>query len=126
MNSVLLAVIRTVPSVDRTGKDVSFNTLRLDQMGRDVTTFCREHALCRSYFFVWKKRLRESAAGKFLEVQVAELAPSVPGDSGIEVRLQNGRSLVVGRGARIRCESFTGVAGSGGAGDMIGLPTKLT
>jgi hypothetical protein len=30
-----------------------------------------------------------------------------------------------GRGARIRCESFTGVAGSGGAGDMIGLPTRL-
>ena len=64
----------------------------------DVTTFCRERALCRPYFFVWKKRLRESAAGKFLEVQVAEPAPSVPGDSRIEVRLQNGRSLVVGRG----------------------------
>lgn len=66
--------------------------------GLDVTTFCRERALCRPYFFVWKKRLRESAATKFLEVQVAEPAPSVPGDSRIEVRLQNGRSLVVGRG----------------------------
>ena len=54
--------------------------------------------MCRPYFFVWKKRLRESAAAKFLEVQVAELAPSVPSDSRIEVRLQNGRSLVVGRG----------------------------
>jgi hypothetical protein len=66
--------------------------------GMDVTTFCRERALCRPYFFVWKKRLREGAAAKFLEVQVAEPAPSVPGDSRIEVRLQNGRSLVVGRG----------------------------
>jgi hypothetical protein len=66
--------------------------------GLDVTTFCRERALCRSYFFVWKKRLCESAAAKFLEVQVAEPAPSVQGDSRIEVRLQNGRSLVVGRG----------------------------
>jgi len=67
--------------------------------GLDVTTFCRERALCRPYFFVWKKRLRESAATKFLEVQVAEPAPlSVPGDSRIEVRLQNGRSLVVARG----------------------------
>ena len=65
--------------------------------GLDVTTFCRERALCRPYFFVWKKRLRESAAPKFLEVQVAE-APSVPDDSHIEVRLQNGRSLVVRRG----------------------------
>jgi hypothetical protein len=66
--------------------------------GLDVTTFCRERALCRPYFFLWKKRLRESAAAKFLEVQVAEPAASVPGDSRIEVRLQNGRSLVVGRG----------------------------
>jgi len=66
--------------------------------GLDVTTFCRERALCRPYFFVWKKRLCENAATKFLEVQVAEPAPSVPGDSRIEVRLQNGRSLVVGRG----------------------------
>jgi hypothetical protein len=63
-----------------------------------MTTLCREHALCRSYFFVWQKRLRESAAGKFLEMQVAEPAPSVPGASGIEIRLQNGRSLVVGPG----------------------------
>jgi len=47
---------------------------------------------------VWQKRLRESAAGKFLEMQAAEPAPSVPGDSGVEIRLQNGRSLVVGRG----------------------------
>ena len=66
--------------------------------GLDVTTFCRERALCMPYFFVWKKRLRESTATKFFEVQVAEPAPSVPGDSRIEVRLQNGRSLVVGRG----------------------------
>ncbi len=64
--------------------------------GLDVTTSCPERALCRSYFFVWKKRLRESAAGKFLEGQVAEPAPSVPSDSGFEVRRQNGRSLVVG------------------------------
>jgi len=49
-------------------------------------------------FLVWQKRLRESVAGKFLEMQVAEPARSVPGDSGIEIRLQNGRSLVVGRG----------------------------
>ena len=66
--------------------------------GLDVTTFCRECALCRPYFLVWKKRLREGAATKFLELQVAEPAARVPDDSRIEVRLQNGRSLVVGRG----------------------------
>ena len=35
-------------------------------------------------FLVWQKRLRESVAGKFLEMQVAEPARSVPGDSGLE------------------------------------------
>src|SRR6266702_6819625 len=70
----------------------------LARSGLDVTTFCRERALCRPYFFVWKKRLRECAATKLLEVQVAEPAPSVRGDWRIEVRLQNGRSLLVGPG----------------------------
>jgi hypothetical protein len=66
--------------------------------GHTATAFCRERGLCRPYFFVWKKRLRKDVAAKFLEVHVAEAAPSVPDDSRIEVRLQNGRSLVVGRG----------------------------
>jgi hypothetical protein len=54
--------------------------------------------LCAPYFFWWKKRLRESTATKFVEVQVAESAASAPGESRIEVRLQNGRSLLVSRG----------------------------
>jgi hypothetical protein len=62
-----------------------------------VAVFCRERSLCAPYFFAWKKRLRENMATKFLEVQVAEPAVDVPGDSRIEVRLQNGRSLMVGR-----------------------------
>ena len=66
--------------------------------GQTVTAFCRERGLCRPYFFVWKKRLRKGVAAKFLEVHVAEATTSVPDDSRIEVRLQNGRSLVVGQG----------------------------
>jgi hypothetical protein len=66
--------------------------------GQTVTVFCREHALCRPYFFAWKKRLRTSAAARFLEVQVREPAPSASEDPRVEVRLKNGRSLVVGRG----------------------------
>jgi hypothetical protein len=63
-----------------------------------VKAFCHEHGLCRPYFFVWKKRLEEDTPPKFLEVQVKEPAPSVPNDPRVEVRLKNGRSLVVGRG----------------------------
>ena len=71
-----------------------------ERSGQTVAAFCGERGLCRSYFFVWRKRLQGSAAkfSKFLEVQVAEPTLSVPDDSRIEVRLRNGRSLVVGRG----------------------------
>ena len=51
-----------------------------------------------SHFYWWKKRLRENTAARFVEVQVAESPANVPGDSRIEVRLQNGRSLLIGRG----------------------------
>ena len=66
--------------------------------GQTVAVFCRERALCRPYFFVWKKRLRESATTRFLEVRVQKPASSAAGDARVEVRLQNGRSLMVGRG----------------------------
>jgi hypothetical protein len=66
--------------------------------GQTVTAFCAERGLCRPYFFVWKKRLSKSTATKFLEVQVAVPRPRVPEDSRIEIRLQNGRSVVIGRG----------------------------
>jgi len=63
--------------------------------GQSVKAFCGEHGLCRPYFFVWKKRLEEDSPTEFLEVQVAGHGPSAPGDSSIEIRLQNGRSLMV-------------------------------
>jgi hypothetical protein len=60
--------------------------------GLTVTVFCRDRGLCRPYFFTWQKRLQEDRQAKFLEVQVTESAPS--GDA-VEIRLQNGRSLMV-------------------------------
>jgi hypothetical protein len=66
--------------------------------GKSVAAFCREQKLRASHFYWWKKRLRENTAGRFVEVQVAESPANVRGDSRIEVRLQNGRSLLIGRG----------------------------
>ena len=63
--------------------------------GQSVKVFCREHGLCRPYFFVWKKRLQENPPTKFLEVQVTEHAPNSSSDAGVEIRLKNGRSLMV-------------------------------
>ena len=63
--------------------------------GQTVTAFCHEHGLCRPYFFVWKKRLKEDTPTKFLEVQVTEHEPSTLGDTSVEIRLRNGRSLMV-------------------------------
>jgi hypothetical protein len=68
------------------------------QSGESVAAFCRERELRASHFFWWKKRLRENTTARFVEVRVAESPANVVGDSRIEVRLQNGRSLMVGRG----------------------------
>jgi hypothetical protein len=65
--------------------------------GKSVAAFCRERNLHASHFYWWKKRLQENATARFVEVQVAESPANVEGDSRIEVRLQNGRSLMVGR-----------------------------
>ena len=65
--------------------------------GESVSAFCRERNLHASHFYWWKKRLRENTTARFVEVQVAEPAANVQGDSRIEVRLQHGRSLMVGR-----------------------------
>jgi hypothetical protein len=65
--------------------------------GKSVAAFCREQKLCPSHYYWWKKRLRENATARFVEVQVAESPANLSGDSRIEVRLQNGRSLMVGR-----------------------------
>src|SRR5881394_1470296 len=89
--------------------------------GQTVTAFCRERGLCRPYFFAWKKRLREDTAVKFLEVQLTEAAPKEAGDSCVEIRLQNGRSLLVG--SRVRCRACARVTGGGGDGVVIGLPS---
>jgi transposase-like protein len=50
--------------------------------GQSVKAFCRNHGLCRPYFFVWKKRLQGSAAAKFLEVQMAGRVSSTSGAAG--------------------------------------------
>ena len=65
--------------------------------GQSVAEFCREHDLHTSYFFALRKRLRESTPVPFLEVQVPGTLDS-PSDPRVEIRLQNGRSLLVGRG----------------------------
>ena len=63
--------------------------------GQTVKAFCQERGLCRPYLFVWKRRLEEGTPAKFLEVQVTEHRASAPGDSSVEIRLRNGRSLMV-------------------------------
>src|SRR5271169_2202467 len=69
------------------------------ESGKSVTAFCRERGVPASQMFSWKKRFREAAATKFVELAVEpqlETAPTVTTrGSAIEVRLTGGRSLVV-------------------------------
>jgi hypothetical protein len=71
---------------------------RILRSGKSVAAFCREQKLRASHFYWWKKRLQENPTARFVEVQVAESPANVAGDSRIEVLLQNGRRLMVGRG----------------------------
>ena len=68
-----------------------------EQSGLSVAAFCRDRELAQSQLTYWKRRVREAAKAAFVEVQVAE--PRVQawalGSTTIEVRLKNGRSLMV-------------------------------
>jgi transposase-like protein len=70
------------------------------ESGQSMAAFCRGRELHKSQFYYWKKRLREAATPQFVEVRVAK-PPLSQRDScsalgsTIEVRLSNGRSLVV-------------------------------
>jgi hypothetical protein len=85
-------------------KQGKWQGLILDQetSGQSIAAFCRAREVSESLFYYWRKKLREGATPGFVEVQVAEPewrakhSRSAPG-STIEVRLSNGRSLMVGR-----------------------------
>src|ERR1700741_5425945 len=72
------------------------------QSGKSVAAFCRERDLRDWQFYEWKKRLRESEAARFVEVEVKPVAKTTLPDAvhgqSIEVRLKGGRSLVVEAG----------------------------
>lgn len=83
-------------------KQVKWRSLVSEQeeSGQSVAAFCSARELPESQFYYWKKRLREVATPQFVEVQVAKphLRPKPSRSalgSTIEVRLSNGRSLMV-------------------------------
>jgi transposase-like protein len=71
-----------------------------EESGQSAAAICRAWGLPESLFYYWKKRLREVAKTRFVEVQDAQprLSPrdfrSAVGAT-IEVQLSNGRSLIV-------------------------------
>jgi len=63
--------------------------------GQTVAVFCRERGLTTGQFFAWKKRLRQTAAEEFVEVQV-QRTPSAKSNSGaIEIHVANGLRIRV-------------------------------
>lgn len=72
------------------------------QSGKSVAEFCRERDLRVWQFYEWKKRLRESEAAPFVEVEVKPVAKTTLPDAvhgqSIEGRLKGGRRLVVEAG----------------------------
>jgi transposase-like protein len=68
-----------------------------EQSGLSVAAFCRDRELAQSQLTYWKRRVREAAKAAFVEVQLAEprVHARALGSTTIEVRLKNGRSLMV-------------------------------
>src|SRR6202161_4559170 len=72
-----------------------------EQRGQSVVAFCQNRELAQSQLIYWKRRLREAAQAPFVEVQLPQpgVEPRVQarglGRTSIEVRLRNGRSLMV-------------------------------
>jgi hypothetical protein len=71
-----------------------------EESGESVAGFCRARGVRERLFYYWKKRLREAAMPQFVEVQVAKPQLRTKHsrsalESTIEVRLSNGRSLIV-------------------------------
>lgn len=71
------------------------------QSSQSVAAFCAARGLPRSDFYRWKRRLEQGSRPQFVEVEVVKANPEgrpsgLARGSTIEVRLSNGRSLVVG------------------------------
>jgi transposase-like protein len=70
------------------------------ESGQSAAAFCRTRGLREALFYYWKKQLQEAVGSQFMEVQVAKPdlserdSHAAPG-STIEVRLHNGRSLII-------------------------------
>lgn len=70
------------------------------ESGQSAAGFCRTRGLREALFYYWKKQLQEGAGWQFVEVRVAkpdlsERDSRATLGSTIEVRLHNGRSLMV-------------------------------
>ena len=68
--------------------------------GKSIAAFCRDRGLTTSQFFAWKKRLRQTAAYQFVEVQVprAPAQPAKANSGAIEIHLAEGRRIRVEHG----------------------------
>ena len=88
----------------RTEQWAKWRELLLEQLssGQTVAAFCRDRGIRDSQFYDWKKRVREGEAAKFLEVKLKEpgeqRTPAPERFPAIEIRLSNGRSILVERG----------------------------
>jgi hypothetical protein len=70
--------------------------------GESVAAFCRQRGLSAPHFFSGKKRLSQTAEQQFVAMRVAggvePAPPAVESGRAIEIRLADGRSVLVERG----------------------------
>ena len=80
-------------------KQVKWRGLIAEQKesGQSVAAFCRRRGVREALYYYWKKQLQKVGRTQFVELQVAkpDLSQSQSQGATIEVRLGNGRSLMV-------------------------------
>jgi Transposase len=67
---------------------------RQQDSGLSIVRFCRENQLVYSTFYAWKRRVAGPARA-FVEAKLVESRSS---EGKVQIRLRNGRRLIVGRG----------------------------
>jgi hypothetical protein len=66
--------------------------------GWTITGFCRKRAVPMSSFYAWKRRLSRPRQEPAAFVAVKPIDDTGGGESGIELRLANGRRVMLRRG----------------------------
>ena len=70
-----------------------------ERSGLPVKQFCETHGITEQSFYMWRKRLRKQPSVRFALVETTPGEQQLAGDASLELILNRGERLRIGRGA---------------------------